>query len=167
MESSRPGDRLKEIPLTQGKIALVDDEDYPYLSAFNWCATKDRNKWYAVRSFRRNGKQVRVRMHMVILKAPAGLEVDHKNGNGLDNRRDNLRLATRSQNKRNGIKLEGTSSIYKGVSWRKNLGKWQAIIYLPKLTYLGSFNDEIEAARAYDAAAREHFGEFARLNFPQ
>jgi hypothetical protein len=108
-------------------------------------------------------------LHRLLLNAPPELQVDHINGDGLDNRRSNLRLATGSQNQGNSRKRrDGVTSQYRGVSWNKRAGKWQALLRREgKLQYLGYFSDEEAAARAYDAAALEQWGSFARLNFPE
>lgn len=154
---------MKEIPLTQGQFAIVDDDDFDWLSQWKWCALKRKSgDFYAVRRKPYGGL---LYMHKVILNITTG-DTDHINLNKLDNRRSNLRPATRSQNMRNlnKIKRNGTStSQYKGVYWRRN--RWEVSIRLPKRTYLGSFDSEIDAAHAYDAAARDCFGEFARTNF--
>lgn len=157
---------MKAIPLTQGKVALVDDEDFDWLNKWKWCATKDRNTWYAVRAQWKNGKYIRIIMHRLILRAPCGTETDHKDRNGLNNQRDNLRLATTVQNQQNKIKQRGLSSQYKGVSWRKDIAKWRVQIFIKgKRLYLGHFHSEKQAANAYDRAARKHFRKYARLNF--
>ena len=154
------------IPLTQGKFALVDKEDYPTIILNNWCAQK-RNSgfgYYAVRSIHLNNPKERVRipMHRQILNAPDGWEVDHINGDGLDNRKCNLRLCTRSQNGANRHKVRGN---FKGVCWYSRCNKWGASICHDRKRYhLGYFDKELEAAKAYDDKAIELFGEFARLN---
>jgi len=153
----------KLIPLTQGKFAIVDPEDFDELCQYKWTAAKSPNTFYAVRSVQ--GRQIR--MHRLITSAPKGLVVDHRNHNGLDNRKENLRLCTRPENARNQRPQTGRSSKYKGVCWHKNQKKWTARVYSNGVTYhLGSFNSEIQAAKAYDKKARELFGQFACLNFP-
>jgi hypothetical protein len=167
---------MKEIPLTQGKVALVDDSDFALLSVFRWRAVRVRSgvseKWYAVRSVKvagePNRRQARRYLHREILGLleRMGLEVDHLNGDGLDNRRSNLRCATAAQNQHNQRKTRGGSS-YKGVHFHQRKRKWRAVIYRNSAQhFLGEFFSEEDAARAYDAAAREHFGEFACVNFP-
>lgn len=161
---------MKEIKLTQGKVALVDDEDYEYLNQWKWHYEyrKGRNpeSGYAVRNmFVSKGKFVKVRMHRVIMNAPTGVQVDHINHNGLDNRRSNLRLCSSAENQY-GKRAIPHSSRFKGVTWNKRDKKWQALIMKNgKTTSLGYFTSEYEAAKAYDKAAALIFGEFAKLNF--
>ena len=163
---------MKEIPLTQGKVALVDDRDYVNLMAIGpWHAAKGRNTWYAVRAFRdRSGKICRWGMHAVLLGVRGTKTVvDHRNGNGLDNRRANLRRASQAQNQINragNLRSGSMASKYRGVKLRR-ARTWEADIRINgKKTFLGSFKTAEDAARAYDAAARQYHGEFARLNFP-
>lgn len=161
---------MKEIPLTQGKVALVDDRDYDALMSLGpWCAYKSRHTWYAVRAFRdRNGKLCQWGMHAVLLGTRGTkIVVDHCNGNGLDNRRANLRRATREQNARNTTKPIRGASRFHGVSLTRQRKNWRAQIRIDgKRVHLGEFKTEELAARAYDEASRKHHGEFARLNFP-
>jgi hypothetical protein len=145
----------------KGKYAIVDDSDYKWLSGYNWSFTA---KGYAnVRIDNRT-----VLMHRLIMNTPEGMDTDHKNNNGLDNQRHNLRIATVSQNKMNiGKKVfkGGSSSKYKGVCLRKTakVRKWRCNVGVIEL---GSFETEIEAAMAYDKRAKELYGEFVILNFP-
>jgi len=158
------GDGAKLIPLTQGKFAIVDAEDYNRLAKYKWSCQKDRNNYYASRA---NGN-TRIFMHREIMKAPKGLQVDHINRNGLNNRKSNLRLCTHAENVHNSRPMRNGSSQYKGVCWHKCKKKWcVSISKSGKRTYLGHFDDEMEAGVAYDRKAEELFGEFAYLNFPQ
>ena len=158
---------MKEIQLTQGKVAIVDDGDYEYLNQWKWYY----DHGYARRDKIRDKKKKRIYMHSFIMNTPAGMETDHKDNDkpdhGLDNRRDNLRVATNAQNKMNKGKGIDNASGYKGVHWDKRDNKWRATISMEnRKKSLGYFTDPIEAARAYDAAARLHHGEYASLNFP-
>lgn len=156
-----------EVKLTRGLVTIIDAEDLELVSQYKWCATRcvGGNTDYATGRY--EGKNAL--LHRVLLDAPDGMDVDHKNHNGLDNRRENLRLCTRSENLRNCRKRKGCSSEYKGVSKYKaaRLKPWQATIQINKKIHTRCFFTELEAALWYDEMAREHFGEFARLNFPQ
>lgn len=156
---------MKTIKLTQGKYALIDDEDFERLNQVKWHSHEDKNTWYAARSEYINGRQKTIRMHRLIMNAPPDKQVDHRDGNGLNNQKGNLRYATNLQNTRNQKPLIGRSSKYKGVCWDKQHKKWMAYIMVNgKQTYLGYFDDEILAAQTYNLAAKMHFGEFAWLN---
>jgi hypothetical protein len=152
---------VRKIPLTKGKWALVDDEDYD--------AVMSRGQWYAQKGCADNYYAMgrgSVMMHRLIVDAPQDAVVDHINGDGLDNRRENLRLATKEQNARNTNRGWGTSK-YLGVSWSEKAGKWQAQTRIRKVPHnLGFFDSEIEAARAVDRKRREVFGDFAKPNVP-
>jgi hypothetical protein len=162
------GGNMKQIPLTQGKVALVDDEDFEELNQFKWCANKMGKTFYAERGYRCSGKSKTELMHRQILNAPSGMEVDHINHNTLDNRRENIRICTLMQNRRNRKRTIGGSSRFKGVSWNKEIKKWTAQIGMnEKIVYLGAFTNEEDAAHARDKKEKELFGEFACLNFPK
>jgi hypothetical protein len=162
------GDIMKEIPLTQGKAALVDDADYEFLNQWKWCTHQFGKKWYAVRGQGTRKTQKILLMHRVITNAPDGMEVDHWDHDGLNNQRYNLRVCTSSQNKANKPKRIDNTSGYKGVTWDRFRGKYVAQIHVNgKHIFLGRFSDVEEAARAYDKAAIKIFGEFAYLNFPK
>ncbi len=152
----------KTIPLTQGYVAIVDDADYEELMQRKWYATRMGGGVKA--ACWRNGRHLY--MHRVIMKAKEGEYVDHANHDTLDNRRrSNLRTCTNAQNQANRRKLSGCSSQFKGVYWSKHAGKWLARITTNyRMLHLGYFDDEVLAARSYNAAAIEHFGEFALLN---
>ena len=165
----RYGCTFRVIPLTQGKFAIVDPEDYDALSKYKWYAVKRGRQYYAVAKVgtKKGGhRQKKVRMHRLIMKAPKGKVVDHINHNGLDNRKANLRLATAQQNTWNKRKQKGNySSQYKGVHWVKSENKWRSRITCNgKVIFIGRFDDEKAAAMAYDAKAKELFGEYASLN---
>lgn len=155
-----------EVPLSRGQVALIDEADLERVSRHNWHAnptTYDKDKFYAVTSI----KGATTYLHRFILEAPKGLLVDHRNRDTLDCRRANLRLATRVQNNVN--RLEATTQPYRGIE-RLPLPTrcWRARIQVKgRQVRLGRFWTAEEAARAYDAAARKHYGEFAMLNFPQ
>jgi hypothetical protein len=167
---------FRKIELTQGKHAIVDPEDFETLNQFKWCAAKDYDTYYAIRFARTaNNKKTTVKMHRQIMNAkPFGLAqdgrndiVDHHNHEGLDNRKHNLSIVTASQNNANSKRgMNCGSSRYKGVCRDKSSGKWRAgISYEGKHIHLGMFDDEIEAAKAYDEAAKKYHGEYAVLNF--
>lgn len=148
---------FRTIPLTRGLEAVVDAADYEALAAIKWHARPDG---YAGGRIERRG----VLMHRVVLSAPRGSSVDHIDGDRLNNRRSNLRITDASGNARNR-KARDTASAFKGV--RRSNVKWAAQIRDGSRTlWLGTFENEEEAARAYDAAASQRFGDFARLNFP-
>lgn len=149
------------LPLTRGLFALVDEQDFEGVAAASWAPSKTKCTTYA-----RNSKKQY--LHRLIMNAPAGMEVDHRNGDGLDCRRSNLRVCTAGQNRCNMRKTTiPKTSRFKGVCWDRTRNKWRATIKLHRQwTYLGRFDNEIDAAKAFDMAARELFGEFALLNFP-
>ena len=167
---------MKHINLTQNEKTIIDDEDYDFISQYRWHA----HNGYADRKIRnfRNEEKVQ-HMHREIMRRQLQRdlmqveEVDHINGNTFDNRRCNLRIATRLQNcanrtKQKTYKGKKTTSKYKGVSWHRVTQKWRADIRVQtKRLWLGIFEDEIEAAQAYDQAAKKYFGEFAKLNFKE
>lgn len=158
---------MVKIELTRGQVALVDDADAPALLPHSWCVLPaHRSGFYAVRAI---GPGQIVSMHRQIMGLPQSRtpHVDHRDGDGLNNQRANLRIATVSQNHANSRKPRCGTNRFKGVT-RSTHGKpWQArIVVLQRAYWLGRFHTEEEAARAYDVAAREHFGEFAALNLP-
>lgn len=159
----------KEIPLTRGQIALVDDEDYEYLNQWKWCAQYKYKcgNYYVVRAARKeeyiDGKGRLILMHRIILNAPKGIQVDHINMNTLDNRKQNLRLATSAENQRNRKIFVNNTSGYKGVHWKKQAHRWVATITVNnKDIHLGYFDTPEEAYEAYCKAAKYYHGKFAR-----
>lgn len=160
----------REIQLSQGFVALVDDRDYEDLAIHRWHVKVHGRTAYACRTTRDGGKKTTTRyMHAQIT---GYVKTDHVNGDGLDNRRANLREATAAQNSRNQRPVRSSASKYIGVTWhfygRSAVGKWRAQITSDgKKRHLGLFATEEEAARAYDRAAYERDPEFCRLNFPE
>jgi hypothetical protein len=155
---------MKKIELSNGMVAFVDDEDFGHMNQFRWHFQATIKTGYAYRHLTRGMTQG---MHRLILElCDPQIQVDHKNRNGLDNRKENLRIATKSQNAANKEKyLNGCSSKYKGVSYYKRYKKWVAYIMVEqKHKHLGYFLFEEDAALAYNKAALEAFGEFACLN---
>ena len=152
---------MKEITLTQGKVALVDDEDFEGLNKHKWQLLRAKTTNYAIR---REGKTIY--MHREVLNAKAGDYVDHRDSNGLNNQRGNIRLCSQSQNNGNQrCQTRERSSMYKGVSINKRAMNWEAHIKIHgRKKFLGYHNTETEAAIAYNKAALEFFGEFARPN---
>jgi hypothetical protein len=160
---------MRTIPLTQGKVTLVDDEDYEMLSQWKWCAQRNRTDFYAVRQIPNpdpNGRrQITLYMHAFLCPAPEGMDTDHINRHGLDNQKANLRPATKPQNSHNRGSQSNNSSGYKGVDCRRGVGQWRARIMVDsKRITLGVFDTAEDAARAYNEAARLHHGEFAFQN---
>ncbi len=152
------------VPLTQGYEAIIDAKDVPLVEGFNWCARRCQDAIYAMRTVHEGRVQRTVYLHRVILGEPEGLDVDHKSGDGLDNRRDNLREATRSQNMHNQRTRIDNTSGHKGVSWRPDEAKWAARIAAHgKRKSLGLYRCPTAAALAYAKASRELHGEFGRV----
>lgn len=160
---------MKQITLTQGKVALVDDEDYESLIVYKWRAQKDRKNWYAVRTREGTDGKGSIMMHRQLLNLMDfnAIEVDHVDGDGLNNQRHNLRTSTKSQNHHNQRTRSDNTSKLKGVSpYKDRPGLWRARILINgKRVHIGCYKDPKEAALAYDEAARKHFGEFAKTNF--
>lgn len=163
---------MKEIKLSKtgtkyfGLVALVDDEDFERLNKWDWHVGKGNRTFYARRFTTNTIKREGIHMHKEILICNASdLVVDHKDGNGLNNQKNNLRIATHSQNVANRRSHKNSTSKYLGVSWNSQKKLWQAAIMTNyKTTYLGCFDIETEAAEAYNEAAKTVHGEFARLN---
>lgn len=160
---------MKFIKLTRGLFAQVDDSD-EWLNQWKWYARRGKNTYYAVRTQRygkrKDNKKKVIYMHRLIMDTPDDQEVDHQDHNGLNCQRHNMRNCTPSQNNMNRRPYNNKSSKYKGVVWSKSRNKFEAYIKINlKTIYIGQFNSEINAAKAYDIKAKELFGEFANLNF--
>jgi len=155
---------MKQIELTQGYFAIVDDEDFEWLRKLKWFYFEtDSGNCYAKTSiYISKSKSEHPYMHRMIMKANKGQQIDHRNRNGLDNQRLNLRFCNYSLNHANAKKRLNTSSNYKGVCWDKARQRWMLQV---GSKHYGRFDDEIEAAKAYDTKAIELYGEFARTNF--
>lgn len=164
---------MKEIILTQGYKALIDDEDFEVINKFKWSYLESQsgNQYAHCHSLGDKNRKT-IRMHRLIMKAPKGKEVDHINGDGLDNRKLNLRICNRNENQKNQKntiflkRRKNVTSKFKGVCWHKKSNQWTSQAGLnKKRIYLGIFRNEINAAKAYDEFAKKNFGKFARLNF--
>lgn len=159
---------MKEIQLTQGKVALVDDADFDWLNQWKWTAHQPQkgHSFYAIRTSYAGGRKIAVRMHRLILGlADPKVLCDHRDGDGLNNQRDNLRKCDHKENGRNRLPNKSGTSPYKGVSFKAQHKKWVAQIGVNnKQVCVGYFDTDKLAAIAYNKAAIKHFGEFARLN---
>ena len=153
---------MKEILLSQGKITIVDDEDYEWLMQWKWsydCGYATRKKWNPDTK-----KFTNIKMHRLIMKTPIDMFTDHINGEPLDNRKENLRICTQAENNRNRKAVKNHE--YAGISYEKRIKRWRARVRLNKKNInLGCFLTAAEAAHAYDNAARIVYGEFARINY--
>jgi hypothetical protein len=163
------GYSFRRIYLGDGQFTILDQRDYYNLSKFQWYIKGSFGKFYAARNYKYDFRQTKtVSMHREIMIAPKGLLVDHRNRNGLDNRRANLRLATYSENNCNKLKRKNTSSRFIGVCFNKQNQRWGAHIqHGGGKIFLGYFDSETDAGKAYDEAAKKYHGEFACLNFPE
>lgn len=162
---------MKIITLSGGQAVMVDDEDFDRLNEKRWYAIKGKHTCYAAAScggYSENKRGIRILMHRIILNTPNGMYTDHKDGNGLNNQRSNLRVATRSQNNAHHVRASAKkASKFFGVSLQRKTGKWEVKIQVNKRReWLGTYAQEIDAAKAYDKSALESFKEFAQLNFP-
>jgi hypothetical protein len=158
---------FRKIDLGEGEFTILDAEDYYRFGNGKWSLGGNEKKFYAVRGVKNEKGEINiVRLHRQILAPPDGVLVDHRNGNSLDNRRENLRIATPSQNMQNRCKRANTTSRFVGVWFVKNKRRWESrIVYQGKRIFLGRFISEIDAAKAYDRAAIKYHGDFAHLNF--
>jgi hypothetical protein len=155
----------KTIPLSRGLFAIVDDCDFNEMSKFKWCAQEDDHTYYAVRSEKHIGKTKVIRMHRSILNPSDDMVIDHINGNGLDNRRENIRACSIKENCRNYKMPKTNTSGVKGAVFDKRRGKWQVHIKVDRLNkHIGYFDSLEDAAKAYNEAAKKYHGEFAKLN---
>lgn len=158
---------MKYIELTQSKQAIVDDGDFDRLNKFKWFTQKTKWGCYAVRNIRNKYEKRKIYMHRLVIPCKKEQQIDHINHNGLDNRKENLRVCSNAENMRNSRKQPNCTSKYKGVSWKKSSRKWVVqIVKDRKKIYVGVYHNEIFAAGEYDKKAIELFGEFAELNFP-
>ena len=157
---------MKEIPLTQGKVAQVSDHRFDYINQWKWYANEYKGgPWYACRNDKKRPSKKTILMHRVITNAPDGTETDHFDGNGLNNQDDNLRVCSHAQNMKNKKKRLDNTSGYIGVVWNKANKKWIAQIGYNDTHVSKTCESITEAARIYDKLAKELFGEFARTNF--
>lgn len=157
---------MKEIKLSNGDVAFIDNEDYSKVIDYRWYLKKNKGKncRYAIAYSYKGNKQNILRMHRIIMNASIDEEIDHINGNGLDNRKENLRKVSHWQNVMNTKIGKNNTTGFKGVCKIKD--KWVSRIqFNKKKIYIGCFNNKIEAAKAYDIKAKEIFGEYANLNF--
>lgn len=165
----RNADGSYSVPLTHGRFAIVDACDIERVAQHSWCTVNTKHGRYAQATIpTEENPERRVYMHRFLMDAPDSVEVDHENGDKLDNRRSNLRLCTRAQNSHNTGLTRANTSGFKGVSFCKQTGRWVAQIQAQgRYIKIGRFDTPNAAACAYDTAARKYQGEFARLNFPR
>jgi hypothetical protein len=156
-----------EILLTQGKVAVIDDRDLPIVAQGTWSLHRAKGSKTLYAIGRLPGNPKKILMHRLLMGFPDG-QVDHRDHDGLNNRRSNLRVADNITNHQNSPIRSDNTSGFKGVSWEKRRSHWVARIHIDtRQVHLGSFSTAEQAARAYDAAARKAFGEFASLNFKE
>lgn len=157
-------DNIKLIPLTQGYSSIVDTEDYDLLIKHKWCVNINKN--HKIKYAQSIIRDKFMSMHRLIMNPPKSILVDHINGNGLDNRKCNLRLCSSMENQRNAKIRKNKISKYKGVDWHVCSNKWRARITInKKLIEIGYYKNEKEAAKAYDTASIKYFASFAKGNF--
>lgn len=155
-----------KIKITKGFYSLIDEEDFLRVSKFKWSASVYKNNFYAITDIYQKNKKKKIRtgMHRFLMNFPKNKDVDHINGNGLDNRKINLRVCSRSQNSMNRDKSSLNKSGYKGVSWCKAMNSWQACISFNRKTiYLGCYSTPKKAHEIYSIAAKKYYGEFAYI----
>lgn len=168
-----PSDDSVRIKLTRrdGGVswAVIDASDLPLVLPYRWHEARRYNTVYVETTAKEGGLRKNILMHRLLTAAPVGSHVDHQDGNGLNNRRSNIRVATSTENRRNEVALRLHTSPYRGASWSTRSKGWTARIGLGsgRHFHLGVYDTAIEAALAYDAAARKHFGQFASTNFTE
>lgn len=159
---------MLEFPLTQGKVVLIDDQDRELLLPYKWYAAMFRKTWYAFASEAGESRPRNLYMHRLIMGMPEGLEVGHVDGDGLNNRRDNLRLATHMQNLTNQRVNAANTSGYRGVTWNKRRMQWMAQTkHFGKHIHFGYHDNLVDAAVAYDKGMRAIHGPHCHSNFPE
>ena len=159
---------VKELQLGNKGVSLVDDDVYDDVVRFSWCLTRHRDGKLFYARGRVGQDRRKTLLHRYILKPPPEVLIDHVNKNGLDNRKENLRLVTPSQNSQNKRVKVTNLSGYKGVHYDKTKNKWRVMIQVDgQARHVGKFDCPVKAAIVYDTEARKHFGEFACLNFPE
>jgi hypothetical protein len=158
---------MKYLELTKNKKTLVDDNDFDFLNQWSWYWVGKRGSkyGYAERTQRIRGRQTHIKLHRLLANAKKGEQVDHINGDSLDNRRENLRLCSQSQNNANRKILTTNKSGYRGVSWSNHAKKWRTVFKVnSEQRHLGYFDNIRDAAKAYNLEAKKYFGDFANLN---
>jgi hypothetical protein len=159
---------MREIQLTQGYVALIDDEDYDMVNFFSWHVMKRKTNIYVgTQACVLNKKNIMITLHWLLIRnVPKGYEIDHIDGNALNNQKSNLRVVTHTQNMKNARKSSGcVTSKYKGVFKPNGVNSYKVLITVDKkVIYLGYYKDELEAAKVYNEAALKYFGEYAKIN---
>jgi len=160
---------MKEIELSLGRLVWIDDSEFEFLNQWRWRARRYNQNWYAEREEFISGKRRKITMHRAIMGIiDKTVEIDHRDGNGLNNQRSNLRIATHSQNRQNRKRQLNNTTGFIGVYWHKKRKEFRAQIKVDgKKIHHGKFASAIEAAKVRDAIAIKLHGEFAVLNFPQ
>lgn len=153
------------IPITKGQVLIIDHDDYELVKQYKWYATTNCSVYYARTKKHINGKIARILLHRLITNCPRDMQIDHIDGNGLNNCRDNLRVCTHSQNQHNKKKMKRNTSGYKGVFFNKRDSNWKSMIMVNKKSvFLGYFSNPEDAYKAYCEAAEKYHGEFKNLD---